>query len=354
MSRRAKFSGTTIIFGAGAHMPYGFPSSLQLTQKIFDLSRASKKSIKLFDHPTGYLNSLDECTQDKISICRIISSLNIVTTTVPPNTKNFENQIVERVDRFVSEFAGAQVDSIDTFLARRSTMNGDRETIMIGKIIVAYLILKCEKATQIGFQKKDWIGYLTNDFLRHEDLRELFFEDPPRIFSFNYDNYLENCIRQHLVSFHGISHRKAVEMVASLDITHIYGDLGTLTNDPSHLEDIDFYARSIKNIRVVGEERQDAAILLTKKVLSAISSSSHVYFMGFSFDDINTKIIFGNDLIRSEFEHEGHPSLYSSHINLTDTERAKIKDKVPIEISFPDKESSCYKLIREDFPIFQD
>src|SRR5690606_2880183 len=124
-------------------------------------------------------------------------------------------------------FAGSQVYSIDAFLAKYIGNHSEDDVLVkIGKVVLIYNIAKYENITPIGYHNFNWIQFIINHYLKDPESRDLFFKKPPIIYTFNYDRIFERSILKHLVDFHSINKKDATEMVKSLKIKHIYGDLG--------------------------------------------------------------------------------------------------------------------------------
>lgn len=188
---RISFNSTTLIIGAGAHQPYGFPGSKTLTEQIKDLLRKGTPVVHFSDATRECQYSPEQ--EDRIRICSLMKALRIGPLGNTP--ADHATALGEALDKFLVMFAGAQVESIDTFLAQRSSAQvPDLLNIKIGKLLIAYFIHKYESQTLIGLHRSDWIQYLTHEFLRHSKLRDLFFSSPPRIYTFNYDNFFEKSV----------------------------------------------------------------------------------------------------------------------------------------------------------------
>lgn len=345
-----------LIIGAGAHVPYGFPTSNELTEKIKDLVTIADPLEELESEISSFRAESPgyEATIDKWNICRLVKELVMQNQVGICELHYFDKMVINKLDEFVQNFAEAQVDSIDAFLAQRSNANGDSTEIEIGKLIIAYFINKYEHETPIGFHQKDWLRYLTNEFLRHQSLRDTFFHKPPKIYTFNYDNFLEKSLFAHLKAFHQMDESAARNLVQSLNISHIYGDTNSFNfvlNDSNHLE---FYREAIKRIKVIGEERNSSANKITHEVIKGIACAKKVYFLGFGFDEYNSMLLFGsnNDELSQYF---ADTEFYSTHVNMTEKEKIDIQNRAPFPLIFPaGDECDCMKLVREEFPIFKE
>lgn len=144
-------------------------------------------------------------------------------------------------------------------------------------------------------------------------------------------------------------------MVNRLGITHIYGDIGSFNSNPNESE-TDFFQRAIANIKVVGEDRKNVSATLSNKIFREIQSTKRHYFLGFSFDELNTEALFGSGDIESRRPVYDLPNteFVSTHVNLTSRERTEIENRLPFTVIFPATENcTCYQLIREEKEIFK-
>lgn len=233
----------------------------------------------------------------------------------------------------------------------------------IGKLLISYFIKKSEDRCPIGFHYEgfDWIQYIINEFLT-KDLKK-FFECPPRVFSFNYDNLFERSIWEHLVHYHKMSEQQAKQMVLGLKIRHIYGHIGTLEN-PFLLTDVRGHLAAINNIKVIGEERDTAALDgMAEEIIDSILHADQVLFLGFGFDDLNTQLIYRKlckepDTLKDIQEYCRHQRRAATNIGRSLHEIQSLQKRLPFFIDFHAtsqglEQIDCLKLIREKAPIFQ-
>lgn len=325
----AKFSQTGFIIGAGAHVPYGMPISSQLTEKIKELNYPKKKVIT-FKPPS---KGADDLYLEKIQLCKIIADQNLIDRSKHLSSLNsFEIEVGKQLDNFLDTFAGSQVYSIDAFLAKYiKEHKAPHEDILIqiGKIVLIYFIHKYESSTPVGYHRFDWIQFLINNFLKDPKSKDIFFSNPPRISTFNYDRILERSLLGHLVNYHGTELNEAIEQVKSLKIRHFYGDLAEFNeafdiNNPKHI------ASALKRIRVIGEERLLTVDNESEKFFKEFKDLKNIYILGYGFDELNNNLLFSNFKkskiqSRTQFRginvHGNEPSLpnfYSTNIGLTE------------------------------------
>ena len=289
--------GTTLIIGAGAHKPYGFPTSKELKRVLQtmhpDCPRTEDENGKMTKSLRFALNEYPE----------IASRLRIF---LPPEAKTFnlpgcqlasisDDQIEKILLNFIEAFGGSQVPSIDRFLAK-CIERKDEHYVMAGKFLIALVINVYERSTNISFAKDDWIQFFISNLLADTDKLNLFRERPPKIITFNYDILFERSFVSHLIHYHGWSESDAWNFVNAMDIIHVYGkveyfDLKSDDSDPS-ADDLNKIRHSIRNIKViVKNDDRDGEIY--KKIQDSIRKSACVYFLGFGFDEQNMEVLFG-------------------------------------------------------------
>ena len=336
--------GTTLIIGAGAHKPYGFPTSKELKRVLQtmhpDCPRTEDENGKMIKSLRFALNEYPE----------IASRLRIF---LPPEAKAFnlpgcqlasisDDQIEKILLNFIKAFGGSQVPSIDRFLAK-CIERKDEHYVMAGKFLIALVINAYERSINISFAKDDWIQFFISNFLANADKINLSSEQFPKIITFNYDILFERSVVSHLIYYHGWSESDAWSFVKALDITHVYGKVEyfDLKSDDSDLsvDDLNRIRRSIKNIKVIGENENSGGDT-SEKIQDSIRKSACVYFLGFGFDEQNMEILFGKP---SEFNPDNYeyttrtPSgdvreeihFLSTNIGLSSYEIQSIKSQYP-------------------------
>jgi hypothetical protein len=325
-----KFSQTGFIIGAGAHVPYGMPVSAQLTEKIKKLNHP-KKVMGSFQPYSGD----DEYVIAKKHICKIIDSQNLIKRHLHTSSANaYEIEVGKQLDIFLDTFAGSQVYSIDAFLAKYIVDHKKTEDdllIKIGKIVLVYFIHKYETSIPTGYHQFDWIQHLINNLIKNSAAKEHFFLSPPKFSTFNYDRILERSLLSHLINFHGLKSKEAIEKVKSLNIKHFYGDLGQFEDEfdidnPGHVK------KALERIRVIGEERLKSIEQESQDFFEKYKNLKTVYILGYGFDEQNNELLFSKfkskigERERLTLQITGfkptdsssnYPNFYSTNIGLT-------------------------------------
>lgn len=234
---------TVLVLGAGASMPYGFPSGGGLKDRILDIQNTSgAKQIYELGFDAGELGS------------------------------------------FQRRFQASHLASIDRFLQHCPDYSP------LGKSCIA----ACIRANEQQFLGKfldssaalnDWYPLLWNAIA---DVSENdFHRNRLKIITFNYDRSLEIFLSFAYASTYGIELAPAsFKLRQTVEILHVYGDLGALTTadhdcfklgiemTPRHLQACQ------ESIRVIGDRVQ---VTTREKCGQLISRAGVVCFLGFGF-----------------------------------------------------------------------
>lgn len=355
------FRQTILVVGAGAHVPYEMPTSKQLTKSIKDLGRYGGAVDSFNNRPMSHYPH-GNVMKDKAIICRLLRDLQIVPDPRGASSNSYPIKINTVLDKFITAFSESRMYSIDAFLAKYSerTLDGvvDEDIKLfpaVGKLLISFFIKKHEEIPPVGYLEFDWIDHIINHFLKSPENMKEFFNQGPRIYTFNYDNLLENLLIKHLITFHNFSISDAEKQVEKLNITHIYGKIGGPLNGASS-KDKAAHESSLEDIRVIGEERsKDQLDAISKSFGNALENTTWVYFLGFGFDPLNSGLLFRNvrkDYLPSDLKFN------STNVGLSQFDINEIRKHVPVNIHFhlnkeEGQEVDSLLLIREKAPIFQ-
>jgi len=241
---------TVLILGAGASMPYGFPSGADL-----------RKAICLPGNDNAW----------------IYHSLN-----------QFVGIDAEKVQSFAIAFSRSNISSIDSFLAKRL------EFTEIGKLAIAAYISAFESPDFIFVEGNTdhWYRGLWNIML--EDLGNIneLPQNKIKFISFNYDRSLEYFLHESTKNTFGVHDVHAKNAWSQLEIMHVYGMLGEFDYQPtdgtriySKAEDASSLLTAAKGIRVIPEARQDDEKF--KLARNWFEWAERICFLGFGFDPLN-------------------------------------------------------------------
>lgn len=246
---------TVLVLGAGASMPYGFPSGRELYFKI--------------------MNNLNFMTD--MNINGRLRDLGF--------TK-------EQIKSFRSELAYADSQSVDAFIEYRSEFKN------IGKAAMALCLIPCEDESRLfninwkEDKPASWYRYLM-DKLTAVNLDE-FKHNKLSIITFNYDRSLEHYLFTSLMHRYGEAERECARALSNISILHVHGNLGPLpwqegealrpyqfTDSPQEV------LAAAGKIIVMSEKQEDAPIF--SKASELMLSAEKIFFLGFGYHDINLR-----------------------------------------------------------------
>lgn len=196
------------------------------------------------------------------------------------------------VRKFISEFSKSSIYSIDYFLEKRN------EFTEIGKMSIASCLIRYENDLELrNHANGNWYMYLYD---RLNSSFEDFDKNNISFITFNYDRSLEQFFRSALKSTFNKSDDECAAKVRKIPIVHLYGHLGLL---PWQLQDINNEVcfpythevikhrviNALKTLKLINFERRIEDSEEFKAAYKLIESAQKIYFMGFSFDEINVE-----------------------------------------------------------------
>jgi hypothetical protein len=236
---------TTLVLGAGASAPFGFPTGYELLRKVVDWANTSP----------GQTN--------------------------PILFSEFKGSEIKEF-REALEKSGKM--SVDSFLEHRP------EFIPIGKRAMAMALIQCEHQPHL-FKRdgKSWYEYL---FYQLDAPFDDFSGNQLKVLTFNYDRSLEHFLFTALKNSSGKTEDECASKLNSIPIIHLHGDIGNLphinqslarhynTNITPDLLDV-----ATKRIKIIHEKTtDDFSFELARKFLS---ESEVICFLGFGYHPIN-------------------------------------------------------------------
>jgi len=241
---------TALILGAGASMPYGFPSNLELMNKI-----------------------LDELKPDAFHKL----SRQIIDLGISPDV----------IEKFINSLSLAGRLSVDAFLEHR------REFLEIGRLAITLTLIKHEKESR-SFAKNirgnSWYEYLWNKL---DAPFEDFDKNQLSIITFNYDRSIEHYLITAMTKLYRKSVKACSEKLNKISIIHVHGKLGSLPwqegeakrrYSTQHNGDI---VKVSKQIRVIAEKEDSSREF--NKAYKIMNSASKIYFLGFGYHPTNLR-----------------------------------------------------------------
>lgn len=277
---------TVFVLGAGASMPYGFPSGAQLRESICGA------------HNEGHW--LQDYLDKKVGI--------------EP----------ARVKEFARAFLRSGVASIDSFLGRRP------EFLEVGRYVIAAELAKKEIAARFESDTIDdhWYRTLWNALIEEVNSLESLSENQVTFVSFNYDRSLEHYLHQATKNTFGKSDQDSLAAWKRLRIIHVYGQLGDYHYHPGEgrrqytdeVASVDL-AVAAGGIHLMPEERGDATFAAA---WAAFSHAEIICFLGFGFDPLNVRRLdLATVLAQKKAQRQRLPSIFASTYQRTASENSR-------------------------------
>lgn len=269
---------TVLVLGAGASIPYGFPSGQGLVDLICDGGSDFK---------------------------------NLVADSAPVSGRD--------VSRFIGALGEADPESIDVFLGN----NPDFEKV--GKAAIATTLLPRERESELkskwrslrirGDKSKlggHWYKYLSNLLLTETPFDE-FDQNKLSIITFNYDRSLEHYLFTTLqASFHKKRPEECAEKLNAIKLIHVYGQLGYLPWQDSDGQDIPFglgpraddseraiaIRTAMQGIRTIPEDFDEDQPDF-KSARQLLAEAANIYILGFGYHPLSLKIL-GIESLRND------------------------------------------------------
>lgn len=235
---------TLLILGAGASIPFGFPSGPELVRIIYE--------------------SLDNRRWEKEF-----------------NDLGFRPIMPE----FKKELYRSNISSIDAFLERR------QEFLWIGKASIARALIPYEeegKLFNVATRGSNWYWYLFNRLL--PSLPEIP-EHRFTIVTFNYDRSIDYFLFSSIKSSFGFNDERCATVMKRIPIIHVHGQLGCLPwqGENSRLyqsnateEEFSLASQSIKIISDEVDNTEES-----KRAKHYIQNAGKIYILGFGYNDRN-------------------------------------------------------------------
>ena len=257
---------TVFILGAGASIPYGFPSGLLLREIICGASNINNEFHVTFRE------------QFSLSEAEVIA--------------------------FGNAFQKSQIASIDSFLARRS------EFVEIGKFAIASVLCPLEVSPPLysPATQDNWYFELWNRLMTNVSNPQEFLSNNVNIITFNYDRSLEHFLFNAILNtFKGISEQSALGLLNHLSILHVYGQLGkygqSLSGDTrpydSKINSLSLHVAA-KGIKIIPEARDDDEVFTQTSAL--LNWAQRICFLGFGFDELNVQRLGINHVLNYKFD----------------------------------------------------
>ena len=268
---------TVLVLGAGASVPYGYPTGAGLTDAIIaKLSHRTSNAVEI-------LLALGVCDRGTIL-------------------------------SFANHLRGSTVQSVDAFLE-----NND-EFLDIGKVAIAQALapLEIEENLITAPNGGHWYEYLFNQML--DAGFDRFKDNELTIITYNYDRSFEHYLYTAFTHLHSCKEQNAqIEQLRAIPVIHLHGHMGLLPwqiGNGGAMFPYGFLDQKTRN-RANRRERTAAAILVKmaedikiiheanhdteefKLAHTAISKAKRIYFIGFGYGDTNLNRLFPPNVLEA-------------------------------------------------------
>lgn len=256
---------TVLILGAGASMPFGFPSGKQLVKEILKIPQ---------------INNLNK----RKAISKLLDS------------KDFGD--------FIKALKYSGKTSIDAFLEHRPDFT------RIGKLAIATVLISFESEDKIYNAKTNWYSYL----LKHINSTWEDFGINLSIVTYNYDRSLEYFLINSLTSTYNKTYHECCEKLTNeLPIIHIHGNLGDLPgfgeNVRDYSKDFRYIEAATDNIKIIHED-DIANQPQLQQAKELIMNAEVISFLGFGYDEITLNRLIFDDYRKSR--GSGYYAIYGT------------------------------------------
>lgn len=268
-----KLDRTVFILGAGASLPYSYPTALQLRNDL--------------------INRYDEVITDSFKAFG--------------NNGEYMEDFKEAIIPLIKKFDKSNTKSIDLFLTRTQ----DRQFISLGTKLIWLYINWYERQSPKNLRaedsNEDWyfdfFNELTENFISKTTLNNLT-KDYITFITFNYDRSLENFLFKSFLNSFPIKENEVTELMNNhFNIHHVYGKIidlnweGTAISSQYFSETALFkFEDANQNIKLIYEDRSNIPI----ETQNFLEYAEQIYCLGFGFAEINLKFLNLKKLINPE------------------------------------------------------
>lgn len=235
---------TVMILGAGASIPYGFPSGAALRKQVIE---------------AGGNRAIDQHTGSERP----------------------------EIEKFCAELQKSQQRSVDAFLEHRP------EFLSVGKKMIAWCLIQCEKESALLRPERD--EWYTDLYAWMNAPFDSFANNQLAFVTFNYDRSLEHFLFTALQSTYGLSREDTAQLLSNIPILHPHGKLGRLpwqegdagmrTYEPRcTVETVQIAASGIRVVSDAVDEDPEFA-----RATELITDADQVLFLGFGYLEQNVR-----------------------------------------------------------------
>ena len=235
---------TTLILGAGASEPYGFPLGVDLLNQVCSLENRPR----------------------------------------PLKDAGFTD---EDIGTFFDDLKHSAHSSVDAFLEKF------QQYVEIGKAAMAATLIPCEDPTRLfppQVSRPHWYEFLAN---RLEVGTPRFDENQLSVVTFNYDRSLEHYLYKVLLTRCGGGDTEAFGLLTSIPMIHVHGTLGAYSplggDGRPYTQEVtaETVRMAAGDIRIVSDADVETEQFQTARTL--LKQAERIYFLGFGFQSDNVR-----------------------------------------------------------------
>jgi hypothetical protein len=267
---------TCLILGAGASAPYGFPTAAALRKLILSMEVPNAGETCLNFPVIGPDGSI----RDRRIEATLAAEKRPLRSEV--DWRTFLDSVCKKtgceddaLSGFRTTFFSARRTNIDKFIQRYEEDYG-----LVGRIQLAATILNCERDRWLD---GDWYSQLFEEVVPNgpEDLQE----NRLSVITFNYDRSFEQFFTTGFQHSFRLTNEKASAVFGRIQVTHVYGTLGTLGNMP--YGKLEYVRDAAQRISFIRDARRPAC---KSELEKAVEGASNVCFIGFGFAAENVEL----------------------------------------------------------------
>jgi hypothetical protein len=309
------------ILGAGASVPFGFPTGAELVRKILSVTKS--------DVPDRLQGLLCE------EVCARMG---------------FDRHLMKDLQLTLRH---AQVGSIDEFLAQPS----HKRFVELGRFLIAAHVLPMEnpdRLYEVGEGvNRNWYQLLWDHLRTHGSIERLIEEARITFVTFNYDRSLEHYLFS-VFRHHFESDSSKIEEFLRRSIFHVHGMLGAYRKtsggasrrySPKH--DLEALRKAMEGINIIHEVE---AFPNQSEITRRLEEADRVVFLGFQYHSENIRKLFRGVRRRSM-------RVIGSCYGMSDMECAAARSRIGQALQMDAKEVrvggasalGCYDFLRQHF-----
>lgn len=349
-----------LIFGAGAHVPYDYPTSKDINERLFEIK---DRVLGLLSKPSKFPGIVILDKNDLDYQIREITSLfergGVIQLAGYPSTIDLSNEEIERAvplkkletfKNFLTSLTNADCPGLDDFLINYSEKSHNNHYYLLGKLLISYFIYQHELKPTIF--KDDWIQIYLNSFFGDTfDEERIKKGDVHKIYTFNYDLLFERKIFKYIFERNKQANPNHAEQVSklvdSIQIRHIYGSLQKPVSNSFDYYDERFREQNItKSAQQISLVRNGYEWGQKTQFQKDWDSCNQILFLGFSFNKTNLNTLFDGIKVNKK-------PCFSTNIELTKDVIKRINDGLrtySLEVQFFENrlnQINCKTLIQE-------